>query len=147
MRAVPLVILVSYLCSACFAYVPASTTAPGATGESVRIHLSTPQTVELEEVTAGNITLVEGEVAAVDGDGLVVSAWGLRSGSGAEYAGMGRSVRLPTAAIERVERKEFSWLQSGGLAVGAILAGVLFTVAQDGFSGGGKPGPPPGTGK
>lgn len=143
MRALAFVILVSYFCSACFAYVPAETPAPGTTGEPVRVHLAQPQTVELAEVTASNITLVEGELAAMENGDLVVSAWSLRSGSGAEFAAEGRSVRLPTEAIERVERKELSWVRTGGLAALGILAGVLFTVADGGISGGRAPTPPP----
>ena len=146
MRAIAFVILVAYFCSACFTYVPAAS-APTATGQSVRVYLSQPQTVDLEEVSAGNITRVDGEIASAENGELVVSAWGLYSGSGAEYDAQGRSVRLPREAIERVERKEFSWLQSAGLVALGVAAGLIFAVAEDQFSGGGGPGRPPTTGK
>lgn len=145
MRAIALVLLIPYICSACFAYVPAAGT-PHATGESVRVFLSRPQAVELEEVTAGNITVVEGEVAAADDGALVVSAWNLISGSGAEFPAQGQSVRISAGDVERVERKEISWLRTGSILALGILAGVLFNAAEGGISGD-RGSPPPATGK
>jgi len=146
MRAIASVLFAAYFCSACFTYAPAASV-PRTTGETVRIYLSQPQTVELEEVTASNITQVDGEIAtAMDGE-IVVSAWSLRSGSGAEFEAAGRSVRFPADAVERVERKEFSWLQTGGVVALGVLAGVLFAAAGGSFSGDGNGPPPTGTGK
>ncbi len=146
MRAIASVLFVAYFCSACYTYAPAASV-PSTAGQSVRVYLSQPQTVALDEVTAGNITRVDGEIAATDNGEVAVSAWSLRSGSGAEYAAEGRTVRFPAAAVERVERKEFSWLQTGGIVVLSVLAGVLFSAAGGGFSGDGSGPPPTGGGK
>lgn len=146
MRAAAFVLLIAYFCSACFSYVPAASV-PRSMGEPVRVYLSQPQTVELAEVVAGNIVRVDGEIASVDDREVVVSAWSLHGGSGTEYAGEGRTVRVPAEAVERVERKEFSWLQTGGIVALGVLAGVLFAAAEGGFSGDGRGPPPTGGGK
>lgn len=148
MRALALVLLVAYSTSACFAYVPAGgADAPRRSGDGIRVYLSPPQTIELEEVTAGNITVVEGEAVQSDNGTLVVSAWRLWSGSGAEFAAEGRSVHLPVGAVERVEQRRLSWLRTGGIVALGLLAGVLFAQAEGGYSGDGGRPQPPGTGK
>lgn len=128
--------------SGCYVYVPLkSSTPPPVRGAAVRARLAEPGRFRLTDVTAENVSSVDGEVVEWNADRLVLSAFWVRSNSGLEHKGVGETVVLPRTTIATVERKQISLARSSALAGGIALLAVLANAA---FIGGGGVEPPPG---
>ncbi|UCC73531.1 MAG: hypothetical protein JSV86_02925 [Gemmatimonadota bacterium] len=131
--------------SACNVYVP--------TGiedlerpDRVRVYLSVPSEFELLDLTANNVSSVDGEVVRWDDEELVLSVWWLESSYGLEFRGQGETIVVPRQHINHIEERKFSVAKTAGLIgilVVAFAVGVG-SLAAAGASGsnGGPPDPP-----
>lgn len=80
-------------------------------------------------------------------DSVVLSVRSARTRSGERFAWTGLRAAFPPAAIERIERREFSRSRSVMLGAGAAVAAALviktaIDAAAGGTPGGGGPPPP-----
>jgi hypothetical protein len=124
-RLLPFVLLAAAPMAGCYRYLPAPD-APS-TGSEVRALLTTPINVPLAQVTANNVSEVEGEVAVVRADTVYISATRLVATTGFDFLGNNETVAVPRASIGRMELRRVD-SQRTGLAIG--LAVVLALAAQ-----------------
>ena len=127
--------------SGCYRYVPAPESP--ARGMAVRAYLTQPLQVPLTDITANNVTAVEGEVAVASRDTLYLSASRLFAPGGAEFLPMGETVAIPRLSLGNVQLRKVDTLGTsvsilGGIGL-AILASLLLT---DELSGGERNPPP-----
>lgn len=128
--------------SACFSYIPTDPSRLG-TGARVRVRLQEPQSVPLRNLTANDIVAARGEITVVRDNEIVLSALALESALGREYAAEWETVTLPRERLAAVERREFSWIRTAGLALVAVAASVLTSEVIDTGGGGDRGAPPP----
>ncbi|MDB4950265.1 MAG: hypothetical protein JWM27_2914 [Gemmatimonadetes bacterium] len=128
MRTISAVLLSTFVLNGCFAYVPAPT-APLQQGQSVQVFLNTPQDVRLTDVTANNITRVDGEVVSVDSAQLVLSAALVTAASGVDQLGGNATVVIPRGHVDHLQQKRFSPIRSVGL-VGLVVLLTALTASQ-----------------
>ncbi|MGD2217274.1 MAG: hypothetical protein PVJ64_10965 [Gemmatimonadales bacterium] len=130
--------------AACHHYVPVSVDRLERP-DRVRVHLSVAGSYELLDLTAADVTQIEGEVVRWDEASLVLSAWWLVARSGLEFRGQGETVVVQREHIAAIEERRISaWktvaLVGGGAAVMAIGVGSLGAVGSSGSSNGTDPG-------
>jgi hypothetical protein len=143
MRLRAALVLLSFLFSACYSYVPVETV-PQRRGTGVRVGLTVPQDIRLIEVTANDIATVDGELVAVDSSIVVLSAMRVESLTGYESLAGGATVRIPREHIAELQEKRFSVLRSAGLVGLALLftAGLGEVLGAGGDDRGGDTGGP-----
>lgn len=142
MRIISSVLLLCLGLNGCFAYMPSRGGALRQ-GQGVRAWLNAPMDVRLAEVTANNVSEIEGEVVRADSAVLVLSARMIRSSSGYEQLGANATVQIPRANVARLEERRISVLRSAGL-VGIAVALTVVTAAANlgsGAKGGDGRGP------
>lgn len=144
--AVNLLLLVSAIYLAgCLAYVPTgieSLQRP----DRVRVYLLEPGRFELLDLTANNVTVVEGEVVRWDDDTLVLSVWWLEAGSLLEFRAQGETIVVRRDNLNHVERRKISIGKTVGLVAIVAVAfavGVGALVSVGGGGGGSGPPDPP----
>jgi hypothetical protein len=141
-RAIAALLLLTLPLGGCYGYVPYRAGEALQSPQRVRVHLRVPQDVRLADVTANNVTLLDGEVVSADSSMLVVSTNFVTAGSGAEQLGGGATARIPRSAIDSLELRRFSKARTAGLAgiigvLTAITAGLMTGSATGSGSGGG----------
>jgi hypothetical protein len=141
-RAIAVLLLLTLPLSGCYGYVPYRPGLALQSPQRVRVHLSVPQDVRLTDVTANNVTLLDGEVVSAGADTLVVSTNFVTSASGMEQLGGGVTTRIPRSAIGSLEVRRFDKTRTAGLvgiivALTGITAGLMTGSATGSGSGGG----------
>ena len=125
----------------CYKYIPAA--ASPERGTAVRAHLQQPLQVPLTEISANNITLVDGEVAVSARDTLYLSATRLLAPGGAEFLPRGETVALPRPALARLEQRVVDTQTTAISIGGGILLAILAHLTLGDAIFGGKSGPGP----
>lgn len=143
MRRTSLLLLMVMTLNGCFSYVPAGAKNPGQSSR-VRVHLNQPQEVRLSQITANDVSVVDGEVVELTDDALTVSALWVTGRGGYENPGENVTVRIPRANVSRLEVRRPSLLRTGAiLGIAALLAGAFAAATLNGGSEGGGGPPPP----
>jgi hypothetical protein len=114
--------------------------------DRVRVYLSAPGQFELLDLTANNVTVVDGEVVRWDDESLVLSVWWLEAASGLEFKAVGETIVVQRENINHIEERKISFAKTVGLVAIVVVAfavgvGALASVGGSG-SGGGPPDPP-----
>jgi uncharacterized protein (DUF58 family) len=129
------------VCTACYAYTPVQT--PPAPGTQVALEVTDEGRVALNEKIGPGVVRLEGTLAGVEGNELLVDASAVRQVRGyiADLGGV--RVRLPQRFVTRMDQRQLSRKRT--LLVGASIVGTIaaFFVAK-GFSG--RSTPPEGSG-
>ena len=128
-----LVAALHLLCTACFAYTPVQTTPqPGA---QVALEVTDEGRVALSEKIGPGVVRLEGTLAGVDGEALLVDASAVRQVRGYISDLGGVRVRLPQQYVARMDERRLSRSRTliviGGVV--AIVAG-FFAVKLSGKS-------------
>jgi hypothetical protein len=131
-------LLLALSASGCFHYVPAPELPRQ--GTPVRAHLDRPLPVELADITANNVTQVQGEFVSADTERLVLSAFAVQTASDVEHFANGATVFLPRDAIQLLEERKLSPVRSALAAVAVVGAGYLIQRGLRGSLGGGEGG-------
>ncbi|HEX6051016.1 MAG TPA: hypothetical protein VFZ21_17170 [Gemmatimonadaceae bacterium] len=126
-RPVALAVGVLHLCTACFSYVPVrSAPAPGA---QVALEVTDEGRVALNEKIGPGVVRLEGTLAGVEGDELLVDATAATQFRGYISELGGVRVRLPQRYVTRIDERQFSrrrtLLVVGGVV--AVVAGFFAT--------------------
>jgi hypothetical protein len=131
--------------SACFGYAPLQETAPApARATPIRVHLKSPLSIPLTDVTVNNVVVVDGEFVSWERSALTLSATWVQVADGLEHKAIGETVVLDTSQIDRVERRVISVPRTVGLlGLGALLSVLGGGVLSGGFGGSGSTTPPP----
>jgi hypothetical protein len=145
-RALHTVLALSLLnLTACHHYLPTEVEAVERPNR-VRVTLSEPQDFELLDLVARDIVQVEGEVVRWDDETLVLSVWWLRANNGNEFRAQGETAAVPRERVNHLERKQFSLLETIGLAAlftGLMAVGVGTLSAAGVIGSGSGPSNPP----
>lgn len=126
-RPAALLLLVTFVLNGCYTYFPTQQIPDR--GAKVRLELAQPQDVRLSEVTANDVVNLQGELAQVDSNRVVLSAFVLRSQSGYENIGRGESVSILRQNIASIRQSRISPLNTAGLVAIGVVIGVLTGVA------------------
>jgi hypothetical protein len=126
-RSVAVFVGVLHLCTACYSYAPVrSTPQPGA---QVALEVTDEGRVALNEKIGPGVVRLEGTLAGVEGDELLVDADAARQVRGYVSDLGGVRVRLPQKYVTRMDERRFSrsrtLLVVGGIV--AIVAGFFAT--------------------
>ena len=126
-RSVAAAVGVLHVCTACYAYAPVrSTPQPGA---QVALEVTDEGRVALNEKIGPGVVRLEGTLAGVEGDELLVDADAARQVRGYVSDLGGVRVRLPQKYVTRMDERRFSrsrtLLVVGGIA--AIVVGFFAT--------------------
>ena len=133
-------VAVLHVCTACYAYTPVQT-AP-APGSQLALEVTDEGRVALNDKIGPGVVRLEGTLAGVEGDELLVDASAARQIHGYISDLGGVRVRVPQRYVTRMDTRQLSRKRTlilGGVVVGAIAA---FFLAK-GFSG--RSTPPEGT--
>ena len=134
---------VLHVCTACYAYTPVRT--PPTPGSQVALEVTDEGRVALNEKIGPGVVRLEGTLAGVEGNDLLVDATAVRQVRGYISDLGGVRVRLPQQYVTRMDERQLSRKRT--LLMGGIIAGVVaaFFIAK-GVSGRGTPpeGPPGG---
>lgn len=146
MRALSLIVILP-LTVACYRYGGIEVPAPDS-GTQVSAELTGAGSAELANQLGPNVTTVRGQVLESMGDTLLLALSAVTGRNQQETFWKGEQVRIPLAAVARVQQRRFSLGRSlllGGAALGAmVVAGKAFE--GNGSAVGGAPGgsnPPP----
>lgn len=126
-RSVAAAVGVLHVCTACYSYAPVkSTPEPGA---QVALEVTDEGRVALNEKIGPGVVRLEGTLAGVEGDELLVDADAARQVRGYVSDLGGVRVRLPQKYVTRMDERRFSrsrtLLVVGGIA--AIVVGFFAT--------------------
>jgi hypothetical protein len=130
----------------CYRYVTVSRVDTVPPGARVRVQLDDRGTNAVDASIGASVIALEGETIEWRPDSVVLSVRSAQTRSGERFAWTGLRAAFPPAAIERIERREFSRSRSVMLGAGAVVAAALvIKVAIDAAAGGtpGGGGPPP----
>ena len=130
-----------HLCTACYSYAPVHT--PPAPGAQIALEVTDEGRVALNEKIGPGVVRLEGTLAGVEGDELLVDAQAVRQVHGyiADLGGV--RIRLPQRFVTRIDERRLSRKKTFLVAGGIVAAVVAFFVTK-GFGGRGTP--PEGTG-
>jgi hypothetical protein len=130
-----------HVCTACYAYAPVQT--PPAPGSQVALEVTDEGRVALNDKIGPGVVRLEGTLAGVEGDDLLVDASAVRQVRGYISDLGGLRVRLPQRFVTRMDQRQLSRKRT--LLVGGAIAGAIaaFFVTK-GFSG--RSTPPDGSG-
>ncbi|HET6764199.1 MAG TPA: hypothetical protein VFH27_11025 [Longimicrobiaceae bacterium] len=132
-----------FLLSGCYGYLPTKGR-PLKQSLGVQVYLNTPQDVRLAQVTANNVTIVQGEVVQASAEEVVVSATLLTTSSGYEQLGENATVHIARTNVKQLNERHLSYIRT--LGIGAVVV-VLTALVRGQVQGGGDPvdpGPPTG---
>jgi hypothetical protein len=121
-RQVALAVGVLHLCTACYSYVPVrSTPSPGA---QVALEVTDEGRVSLNDKIGPGVVRLEGRLAAVEGDELLVDASAATQFRGYVSDLGGVRVRLPQRYVVRMDQRQFSRTRTA-MVVGGVVAIVV----------------------
>lgn len=136
-RNVALGVGVLHFCTACYSYAPVRTTPqPGA---QVALEVSDEGRVALNEKIGPGVVRLEGTLAGVEGDELVVDASAATQVRGYLSELSGVRVRLPQKYVTRIDERRFSRKRTLMVAGGIVGVVVAFFITK-GFGGKSTPG-------
>jgi hypothetical protein len=136
--AVNLLLLVSVMnLAGCRVYVPTGIETLERP-DRVRVYLSEPGEFELLDLTANNVTMVDGEVVRWDDEALVLSVWWLEAANGLEFRALGETITVQREHISRLERRKISVGKTVGLVAVVVVAFAVGVGAVAGIAGGGS---------
>jgi hypothetical protein len=126
-RAIAVAVGVLHLCTACYSYAPVqSTPQPGA---QVAVEVTDEGRVALNEKIGPGVVRLEGTLAGVEGDELLVDASAVRQVRGYISDLGGVRVRLPRRYVTKLDERRFSrgrtLIVAGGVL--AVVAGFFAT--------------------
>ena len=126
-------LLVPWLLSACHGYAASSpVTVP--TNEPVRVQLTDRATADLAAALGPSAHLVRGRLTERGDSTLTLHVSSVTRYDGIEESWRGEPVRVPFAAVARLEREQLSRTRSG-LLVGGVAAALALAVAVFGGNG------------
>jgi hypothetical protein len=142
----PLAVLIGtvHLCTACYQYVPVQT-AP-AVGSQVGLDINDDGRVALRDQLGPGVARIEGRLAAVEGDVIVVQASSVTQIRGRPMPADTVSVRVSRGYVESMDERRLSRSRSY-IAIGVAVAIVAAFLSAKGFGKGPSaepPGEPPG---
>ena len=143
MRKTAAVMIPLFLLSGCYGYLPTKGR-PLQQSLGVQVFLNTPQDVRLSQVTANNVSMVQGEVVQADAQEVVVSATLLTTSSGYEQLGENATVHIPRSNVKQLNERHLSYVRT--LGIGAVVV-LLTALVRGQVQGGGERdggGPPSG---
>lgn len=125
MRKTIAILILAVTSSACYQYFPVADAAPlPETGTEVRIRLSTPQPLDLGSMRINDISTVEGDVYAAEGDTLGLFSRQIYTAYGSKQTTNGAVFYFDRSQFGQLEQRELvPW--KTGLAIGAAAVGVL----------------------
>ena len=142
-RSVAVSIGVLHFCTACYTYTPVqSAPRPGA---QVALEVTDEGRVALNDKIGPGVVRLEGTLAGVEGDSLLVDASAVRQLRGYISELGGIRVQLPQKYVTRMEERQFSRRRTL-LVVGGIVAAVAAFFITKGFSSRSTPPEDPGDG-
>jgi len=135
--------------TACFTYVPVSTSAPPPSGAVVRVQLNSTGTTELTRYLGPGVIAVDGTLSSVTNDGaVVVAATSLQVANGSSQPWYGaQTVTFPREFLANIEARTIDRQRStiAAVAIAASLLAVGIFVMRGGGAGGApETGGPPG---
>ena len=112
--------------SGCFKYIPTQLEA-APPGEEVRLLMTRQAGVELSEVTGIDLSrpVIRGEILGREGTELLLNVPVGRRREGFHTVQLKQTIRVPFEEVVRIDRREFSRLNTGLLAVGSVGASIL----------------------
>jgi hypothetical protein len=135
-RSVAMAVGVLHLCTACYSYVPVQNAPrPGA---QVALEVTDEGRVALNEKIGPGVVRLEGTLAGVEGDELLVDATAARQVRGYISELGGVRVRLPQRYVIRMDQRQFSRGRTA-LVIGGVVAVVVAFFATK-ISGRSTPG-------
>lgn len=140
-RATAIGVGVLHVCTACYAYTPVQT--PPAPGAQVALEVTDAGRVALNDKIGPGVVRLEGTLAGVENEDLLVDAQAVRQVHGYISDLGGVRVRLPKQYVTRMDERRFSRSKTL-LVAGGIAAAVVAFFVTKGFGGRGTP--PEGTG-
>lgn len=114
--------------------------------DRVRVTLAEPMDVELLDLTARDVVVLDGEVVRWDDETLVLSVWWLTANNGLEFRAQGETAVVPRERLNGLELRKFSLLKTVGLAAlftGLMAAGIGTLAAAGVIGSGSGPSNPP----
>jgi hypothetical protein len=132
-RQVAVVVGVLHLCTACYSYVPVRS-APRP-GSQVALEVTDEGRVALNDKIGPGVVRLEGTLAGVEGDDLLVDASAATQLRGYISELGGLRVRLPQRHITRIDQRQFSRSRTA-MVVGGVVAivAVFFATKISGRS-------------
>jgi hypothetical protein len=112
---------VLHVCTACYSYAPVRSTPQ--TGAQVALEVTDEGRVALNEKIGPGVVRLEGTLAGMDGDDLLVDASAVRQVRGYITDLGGVRVRLPKNYVTRMDERRFSTSRTL-LVVGGVVAVV-----------------------
>lgn len=112
--------------SGCFKYIPTQLEA-APPGEEVRLLMTRQGGVELSQVTGIDLSspVIRGEVSGRDETELLLNVPVGRRREGFHTMQLNQTIRVPFEEIVRVDRREFSAVNTGLLVVGSAAASAV----------------------
>jgi hypothetical protein len=135
-RSIAVTVGVLHFCTACYSYAPVrSTPQPGA---QVALEVTDEGRVALNDKIGPGVVRLEGTLAGVEGDELLVDASAVRQLRGYISDLGGVRVRLPQRYVTRMDERRFSRTRTLMVAGGVVAVVVGFFAAK--ISGRSTPG-------
>jgi hypothetical protein len=148
MRIVHSPLLLGFVLSACYRYVPSQAVLPTA-GHAVRLTLSTDATERLAPVLGPSTKSLTGRILANGGNDFAVAVDRTFKDNGLAVVWAGDRVLIPRSGITHTERRVLdrkrSLLAAGGVALGTIASALVISSVRSRAGNGGQPPPPPPT--
>ena len=120
-RSVAVTVGVLHVCTACFSYAPVQT--PPRPGTQVALEVTDEGRVALSEKIGPGVVRLEGTLAGVDGDALLVDASAVRQVRGYITDLGGVRVTLPRRFVTRMDERRLSRTRTM-LVIGGVVAVV-----------------------
>ena len=136
-----LVVAATPVLAGCFAYVPAQMEGVPA-GQEVRVQLSRRGMAELPVEIAQDDGYLRGSYAGQGGDSVRVQVAVAARQVGFLNQELRQEVRVPTAEVVQIERREFSRGRTALLAAAVVAGGVAIVSLISGSIDGAGDGPP-----
>jgi hypothetical protein len=118
-RSVAVGVGVLHVCTGCFSYAPVQTTPPP--GAQVAVEVTDEGRVALNEKIGPGVVRLEGTLAGVDGDELLLDASAVRQVRGYISDLGGVRVRLPQRFVTRMDERRLSRTRTL-LVIGGVVA-------------------------
>jgi hypothetical protein len=144
MKAVAVIVAITFLVGACSTYAPTSLAA-APTGGTVRFDLTDAAHSESFGSLGSQVTSVEGKVRSTSDSAVTISVSEVGRVAADNQAYQGDMITIPTRYIGRVEQKR-TQVGRSLLVAGAVLGAVVWIGSQAGHgsvSSRRPPGPPP----
>lgn len=135
-RAIGAVVAVVHFGTACYAYAPV-TTSP-TVGTHVALDVNDEGRVALRERLGPGVVRLEGRLAAIEGNELVLDASRVTQLRGLPLPLDSMRLRLNERFVERIDERRLSRSRTG-VVIGGAVAFVAAFIATKGFTGRGTP--------